>query len=165
MNSKVSVVIAVVVLVIFSYITYFTINNSSASVSGSSTPTQGYLKVVNDTQQLYMVTNTTESIQFNMTVYTSASSVYVYDISPLNNSSAVWVNLTSLGPDNYEQYSVHNGSTITINLSLNSSAVSLMKPFNPYELSGIYPVTIIVISSNDGVTGFGFGLAKMPLPV
>lgn len=162
MNSKVSAVIAVVVLVVFSFIAYSIIDHSSASVSTNSTPTQGYLAVVNDTQQLYFVSNTTESLQFNITVYTTATTIYVYDISPLNNTSAVWVNLTSLGPDNYKQYNVQNGTTLTLNLTLNQSAISLMKPFNPYAMTGIYPVGIIIIGSNDGVADFGFGLAKMP---
>lgn len=161
MKTKGSLVIAVAVLIVFSYLAYSTIEKSTSNVSGSTTVTEGYLSVVNDTQKLYFVSNETTYVQFNMTVYTSAPSVYIYDISPLNNTSAVWVNLTSLGAKNYEQVDVQNGSVVSVNLSLNSTAVGEMKPFNPITMSGVYSVAIIVISSNDGVAAFGFGVGKL----
>ncbi len=162
MNSKSSMAIAVVVLVVFSIITYSVIAESNSSGSNTSSFKQGYLKVSNDTKQLYYLSNTTQSIQFNITVYTTTTSIFVYDISPLNNSSAVWTNITTLGPDNYGKYPVQNGTTLTLNLTVNQSAVSRMQPFNPITMTGIYTVSIIVIGSNDGVAGFGFGLVKIP---
>ena len=90
--------------------------------------------------------------------------MYVYDISPLNNTSANWVNITYMnGTNNYEHVTITaNGTLVQLNLTVNQSAVSQMKMSDP--LAGeFYPyiVQIIVISGNDNAGGFGFALFRI----
>ncbi|HLH85542.1 MAG TPA: hypothetical protein VKU79_01595 [Thermoplasmataceae archaeon] len=164
LSRKTSLVIAIVILVVFAGLVYTTVEKSTGAISTNVALSTGYLKVENNTKPIYFITNNTSYIEFNMTVLTTASQIYVYDISPLNNTSYVWTNLTSLGKQNYELLNITNGTTVTVNLTLNQAAVEKMAPFDPFTHSGIYVVKIIVISSQGDATGFGFGLAKSSYP-
>jgi hypothetical protein len=160
---KAGIAISVAALIVFGGVAYFTLNAGTPSLTLSST---GYFSVDNHTSKEYFVSNATSELNINFTVYSNVLpiDVYVYDISPLNNTSANWVNLTSMnGTNNYEHVTITaNGTIVQLNLTVNQSAVSQMKMSDP--LAGeFYPyiVQIIVISGNDNAGGFGFALFRV----
>ena len=160
---KAGIAISVAALIVFGGVAYFTLNASTPSLTLSST---GYFSIDNHTSKEYFVSNATSELNINFTVYSNILPIdmYVYDISPLNNTSANWVNITSMnGTNNYEHLTITaNGTLVQLNLTVNQSAVSQMKMSDP--LAGeFYPyiVQIIVISGNDNAGGFGFALFRV----
>ena len=160
---KAGIAISVAALIVFGGVAYFTLNASTPSLTLSST---GYFSVDNHTSKEYFVSNATSELNINFTVYSNVLPIdmFIYDISPLNNTSASWVNITSMnGTNNYEHVTITaNGTIVQLNLTLNQSAVSQMKMSDP--LAGeFYPyiVQIIVISGNDNAGGFGFALFRV----
>ena len=160
---KAGIAISVAALIVFGGVAYFTLNASTPSLTLSST---GYFSVDNHTSKEYFVSNATSELNINFTVYSNVLPIdmFIYDISPLNNTSASWVNITSMnGTNNYEHVTITaNGTIVQLNLTVNQSAVSQMKMSDP--LAGeFYPyiVQIIVISGNDNAGGFGFALFRV----
>ncbi|MEM3852350.1 MAG: hypothetical protein QXP70_05055, partial [Methanomassiliicoccales archaeon] len=142
-------------------LSYVTIQRSSQGIStGLGKP--AYLQISSSAQPLYMINGNTTSISFNITVYTAPTTLYLFDISPLNASSSTWLNITSFSNhSSYELLSVSNGTSFTVTLYLNSSVVSSMVPFNPKNPQSIYTIRIIAITSAGGSTGLGFGLGRL----
>lgn len=119
-SKSASITIAVVALVIFAGITYFTIENTSASVSLSE---KGYLnatlfelngKPVNNSleSRFAPVGKDNQSIVIGLKIVTNGSSVYVFDISPVNNNTATWNNVTQITKFDNATYNIiySNGS-------------------------------------------------------
>ncbi|WP_188680208.1 hypothetical protein [Thermogymnomonas acidicola] len=171
-SPKVSVVIAVVAILIFGGLTYTVAKEASSSTS-ISISSSGVLSITPELtpDSVYKVNSTTELpvyyvlpgmqyIWLNFTMNSTAPTVYVYDISPLNNTSTSWVNLTYFNkteyPYNYITISNANGTGIKVShrLYINESAYGMMKPDTPYV------VRIILISSQDKATGLGLILIK-----
>lgn len=157
-----AIAVAVVAIVLFAGMTYFTLEKSKPNLNLVSA---GYMSVRNDTQSVYFVSTATKQIQLNFTIFSSVvpTSVFMFDISPLNNSSAVttWQNLTYLGQNgaNYEKLSVTaNGTAFSVALMLNDSAVGLMKISNPAN-GTFYPYVVKIIFISSGINFGGFGLA------
>ncbi|MCL4451617.1 MAG: hypothetical protein M1327_03205 [Candidatus Thermoplasmatota archaeon] len=160
---KAGIAISIAALIVFGGVAFFTLNASTPSLSLKSV---GYFSIDNNTSKEYFVSNTTSTLSLNFTVYSSVlpMDMYVYDISPINNTSANWVNITSLnGSQNYDHVTISsNGTLVELNLTLNQTAISQMRISNP--VSGqFYPyvVQIIVISGNDNAAGFGFALFRI----
>ncbi len=160
---KAGIAVSIAALIVFGGVAYFTLAAPPPSLSLSST---GYFSVDNHTADAYFITNTTTSLDINFTAYSNVIpiSMYVYDISPVNNTSAVWTNITTLdGTANYMQITMTtNGTLEQLNLSINQAAVSQMALSDP--ATGIlhpYVVEIIIISANDNSAGFGFALFRV----
>jgi len=160
---KAGIAISVAALIMFGSVAYFTLDASTPSLTLSST---GFFSIHNNTSKEYFVSNSTSELSINFTVYSNVlpTDIYVYDISPINNTSTKWVNITSLnGLNNFEHVTItSNGTLVELNLTVNQSAVSQMKLSDP--LAGqFYPyiVQIIVISGNDNAGGFGFALLRI----
>ncbi|MCL4330014.1 MAG: hypothetical protein M1533_03320 [Candidatus Thermoplasmatota archaeon] len=162
-SKKVTAFITVLSVVLMTFLTVGTLYETHPSISLS---TNGYLDVDNHTEQYYAVTDNTSQLVINFTIYTSSPTLYIYDISPINNTSAVWQNLTcfnsSVYPHNYIKTSVSNGTLISLTLMLNSSAVRQMKLSNPSagEVSP-YIVKILIFNGAMAATGFGFALLRV----
>ena len=160
---KAGIAISVAALIVFGGVAYLTLNASTPSLTLTST---GYFSIDNHTSKEYFVNNASSVLNVNFTVYSNTFpiDIYVYDISPLNNTSANWVNITSMnGTNNYEHVTItSNGTLVQLNLTVNQSAVSHMKVSDPFA-GELYPyiVQIIVISGNDNAGGFGFALFRI----
>ena len=160
---KAGIAISIAVIVVFGGIAFFTLNASTPSLSLQST---GYFSVDNHTEKAYFLNNTSSTLNINFTVYSSVVPIdmYVYDISPVNNTSATCTNITSIGGSyNYEHVNMNsNGTVFDLNMTVNQAAISLMKVSGP--LNGtLYPylVKIIIVSGNDNAAGFGFALFRI----
>lgn len=160
---KAGIAISIAALIVFGGVAFFTLNASSPSLSLKSV---GYFSIENNTSKEYFISNSSSTLSINFTAYSNVlpMDMYVYDISPINNTSANWVNITSLnGSQNYDHVTINsNGTQVELNLTLNQTAISQMKISNPLA-DQFYPyiVQIIVISGNDNAAGFGFALFRM----
>ncbi len=159
LGRKSAFAIAIVSTVLLAGISYGLIFDTPTNITGTQT---GYLEVVNHTKSMYIITNSTQDLEINLTVYTSSSPIFVFDVSPLNNSSAIWQNISYFNySGNYIQENVGNGSSISFQLFFNTSVVSQMKISN-FTLGEIHPyiVKIIVLNENGGFGYFFFALAR-----
>jgi hypothetical protein len=160
---KAGIAVSIAALIVFGGVAYLTLNASTPSLSLKPT---GYFSVDNHTAKEYFVNSSTQEIDINFTVYSNVVPIdaYIYDISPINNTSAIWTNITSLnGTNNYDHITIAaNGTIVYLQLTVNQSAVSRMKASDPLT-GAFYPyiVQIIVISSNDNAGGFGFALLRI----
>lgn len=120
MSKSISMTIAVVVLLVFAGMTYFTIEKTSATVSLSE---KGYLNVtlldingkqVNSSQesQIASVFNSNDTITIGLKVVTNSTSIYLFDVSPLNNTTNTWTNTTEISMFDNATYNIiyTNGS-------------------------------------------------------
>jgi len=109
-----SITIAVVALLIFAGMTYFTIEKTSASVALSE---KGYLNVtmleldgrtVNATPEsrIAYIDSSNESITVTLKIVTNGTSIYLFDISPVNNTTTTWNNITEINTFNNATYNV-----------------------------------------------------------
>ncbi|MEM3851814.1 MAG: hypothetical protein QXP70_02315, partial [Methanomassiliicoccales archaeon] len=88
-SRNIGMAIAIVVVIVFAALSYVTIQRSSQGIStGLGKP--AYLQISSSAQPLYMINGNTTSISFNITVYTAPTTLYLFDISPLNASSSTW---------------------------------------------------------------------------
>ncbi len=143
LSTKVSIAIAIAVLIIFSGVAFETIEHSSSSKGVSIAA--GYLKV-------------------------KPNPVYLYDVSPIDNASYVWTNITSFNhtkyPNNFVE--ITNASSTPVKYSyklyVNKSAYEEMKvTINP-EQPHIYHALIILISANGNSAGFPVLFLKPYVP-
>ena len=120
MSKSISMTIAVVVLLVFAGMTYFTIEKTSANVSLSE---KGYLNVtlldingkqVNSSPESKMtpVFNSNDTITTELMVITNSTSIYLFDVSPLNNTTNTWTNTTEISMFDNATYNIiyANGS-------------------------------------------------------
>ena len=120
MSKSISMTIAVVVLLVFAGMTYFTIEKTSANVSLSE---KGYLNVtlldingkqVNSSPESKMapIYNSNDTITTELMVITNSTSIYLFDVSPLNNTTNTWTNTTEISMFDNATYNIiyANGS-------------------------------------------------------
>ncbi|MGC8562197.1 MAG: hypothetical protein ACP5UZ_04345 [Thermoplasmata archaeon] len=177
MSRKVSVIIAVIVLIIFSTITLETIDHSSTTLTStvSSDKTQVVLySPINDTS--IPISNQNVTINFNLSITSKLPNLYLFDISPSNVSSLPTVdgvhllslvNLTYLNktlyPYNYRILNVTPGenSTFGVTLYINSSQFDAMNVSDPLK-DQIYPYLVeIVAETSSGAAVIGFTILKV----
>ncbi len=172
LSSKASISIGIVILILFSGVAYETIEHSSSSTTVSVSP--GFLNVTpelspsinftnpatNVTYPLFYLLPTTQYIYLNFSMKSSSSTVYLYDISPLNNTTSVWLNLTSFNQTEYPHnfVTISNASSTLKSYShklyINKTAYEKMNPTISMYHPEIYHALIILISSNGNSTGF-----------
>ena len=174
LGRKGTIVLTVALLIIFSGMTYVTIFNSKTALSTSG----GYLNVTASQSQKQLVfVKEPGCIEFNITVKTDASTVSIFSFGNVSTGSGSYTNLTSFintsstynglvvnSTDRYNYVTVtnfKNDTIINLKMMVSSSAFENMQPFNPQNSDTVYPVTILVIGSNDGADGTGFGLVKL----
>ena len=174
LGRKEAIVLTVALLIIFSGMTYVTIFNSKTALSTSG----GYLNVTaSQSQKQLGFVKEPGCIEFNITVKTDASTVSIFSFGNVSTGSGSYTNLTSFintsstynglvvnSTDRYNYVTVtnfKNDTIINLKMMVSSSAFENMQPFNPQNSDTVYPVTILVIGSNDGADGTGFGLVKL----
>ena len=174
LGRKGAIVLTVALLIVFSGMTYVTIFNSKTALS----TTGGYLNVTAAQSQKDLVfVKSPGCIEFNITVKTDASTVSVFSFGNVSTGSGSQTNLTSFintsstynglvvnSTDKYNYITVtnfKNNTIINLKMMVSLTAFENMQTFNPENSNTVYPVTILVIGSNDGSDGTGFGLAKM----
>ena len=174
LGRKEAIVLTVALLIIFSGMTYVTIFNSKTALSTSG----GYLNVTASQSQKQLVfVKEPGCIEFNITVKTDASTVSIFSFGNVSTGSGSYTNLTSFintsstynglvvnSTDRYNYVTVtnfKNDTIINLKMMVSSPAFENMQSFNPQNRDTVYPVTILVIGSNDGADGTGFGLVKL----
>ena len=174
LGRKGAIVLTVALLIIFSGMTYVTIFNSKTALSTSG----GYLNVTASQSQKQLVfVKEPGCIEFNITVKTDASTVSIFSFGNVSTGSGSYTNLTSFintsstynglvvnSTDRYNYVTVtnfKNDTIINLKMMVSSPAFENMQSFNPQNRDTVYPVTILVIGSNDGADGTGFGLVKL----
>ncbi len=163
LSKKVTALITVLSLVTMTFLTVGTLYETHPAISLS---TNGYLVVDNHTEPYYTVNESSTQLEINFTIYTSSPTVYIYDLSPLNNTSSIWQNITYLNtsayPHNYIKTSISNGTLISLTLLLNTSVIQQMKFSNPLigEVNP-YLVKIIIFNGQMAASGFGFALLRV----
>lgn len=165
-NRNTSIVIAVVLLVLFAFMTIETIDNSSSSISTSTVKTSSSSLSVYLPQNgsAIPITQSTVSITLNFSVNSAEPTVYIYDLV-INDSGMqnfTHFNLTKY-PYNYETVSVSPNTNVTfsVNLFFNSTDVSEMNYSSPPAHVVPYAVSIL-IENSVGAAFTAFAVLKMP---
>ncbi len=178
-SGRSAIVIAVVMLAVFSGVTIETIGHGSSSLSSSSISASSSAVKVYSPQNgtAFPVNSSGEAVNVSLSITSQDSPVYIYDISPANlsafsSSAPIKVyslpNLTyfnrSLYPYNYIEDNVTTGANNTINLTLyiNATDFSAIKVSIPPE-GKIYPYIVeILVESSSGAAGIGFSIIRVP---
>ncbi len=163
---KSSLVIAIVLLIIFSFMTVETIDNSSSSISTSSVkPSPSSLSVyLPENGSVIPVTQSTTSITLNLSVKSAESTVYIYDLilndSPIQNFTHFNI---SKYPYNYMNVPVKPGINETIQITLFFNLTDLSEMNYSYPPSHIvpYPVSLL-IENSVGAAFTAFAVLKLP---
>lgn len=179
LSRKSAVVIAIVMLAIFSGVTIETIGHGSSTLTDSSISSSSNALMVYSPENASVipVSSAAEVIQVNLSINSSVSPVYIYDLSPANLSAFSGVssvtlysmpNLTHLNktlyPYNYleQNVTVDENTTIHLSLYLNSTDFSKMNTSIPTE-GKIYPYVVeVLVESSSGAAGIGFTIIKIP---
>lgn len=179
LSGKVAAVIAVAILAVFSAITIETIGHSGSSLSSSSLSGASSDLTMYSAQNgtAFMVTSPNASLNVSVSLTSlNATSVYVYDISPLNLTPLQQAtgpalqslpNLThmnqTLYPYDYQMVNVTSGANTTVNLMLfiNSTDYSQMEVSNPASYVYHPYVVEILAESSTGAAAIGFTLLKV----
>ncbi len=178
LGKKGTIALTVALLIIFSGMTYVTIFQSKVSLSTST----GYLKVASATNQKPEISlKAPGCIDFNITIKTSATSLYIFsfgnvtigtgssgnittNLTSFENTSSTYNSLTVNSTDRYNYVTVtdfKNNTTINLKLRVSQEAFNHMQTFNPEDKGTIYIVKLLVIGSNNGADGTGFALVKL----
>ena len=165
-SRKTSIVIAIVLLIIFAFMTVETIGNSSSSISTSTVkPSPSSLSVyLPQNGSAIPVTQSTSSLTLNMSVTSSEPTVYIYDLI-LNNSpiqNFTHFNLSKY-PYNYMTVSVNPGVNETVQITLVFNLTDLSEMNYSYPPSHIvpYPVSLL-IENSVGASFTAFAVLKLP---
>ncbi|MEM0155498.1 MAG: hypothetical protein QW597_02700 [Thermoplasmataceae archaeon] len=179
LSSKTIIVVSVVMLVVFSAITVETINSAGSSMAntslkGSSSSLTVYSPANNS--QIF-INSTSKSFSVSLSVTSNESTIYVYDLSPVNitslqSKSQVKLyslpNLThfnsTLYPYNYlkEQLTPYKNTTFNLTLYVNYTQFSKMNASDPIT-DTFYPYVVeILVESSSGASGIGFTLMRIP---
>ncbi len=179
LSSRSAIVIAVVMLAIFSGVTIETIGHGSSSLSSSSlSASSGSVRIYSPQNgSAFLVNSSAETINVSLSIISQDSPVYIYDISPSNLSGFAGVtslrvyslpNLTyfnrTLYPYNYMEQNVTTGanSTISLTLFINSTDFSDMNVSIPQE-GKYYPYLVeILAETSSGAAGIGFTILRIP---
>lgn len=175
---KVAAVASVIMLVAFSVITVETIDSGGSSMTSTS------LTGSTSSISVYSPQNGTDiplfspesSFNVSLSITSNESTVYIYDISPVNVSafveeSGVQVygepNIThmntSLYPYNYCTATVtpHINTTLNITLFVNATMFSRMNTSSP-TTNSYYPYLVeILVESSTGASGIAFTLLRL----
>ena len=192
MSKSISMTIAVVVLLVFAGMTYFTIEKTSANVSLSE---KGYLNVtlldingkqVNSSPESKMtpVFNSNDTITTELMVITNSTSIYLFDVSPLNNTTDTWTNTTEISmfdnatyniiyangsktpvyyypklavTSNYIRYNITNPNGLNETVYINLTLSVNQKGFNEMKQSSPYPEIYPYVVRIIGISSNGGG--------
>ena len=176
-SGKVAAVIAAVMLVAFSGITYETISHGSSSTTTAITPSSQGLTVTSPQNATsFPILSANQTINLTVNITSSSSPVYLFDVSPSNLSSIqkqspievysiynlTYLNKTSY-PYNYMKESVATNSTVSQNITLyiNRTGFQEMKTSNP-AAGQYYPYIVeILVENSGGASGIGISLLKV----
>ncbi|MEM0136328.1 MAG: hypothetical protein QXU18_14075 [Thermoplasmatales archaeon] len=163
-SKSTGITIAVVVLVIFAGVAYFTIEKTSASVSISE---KGYMnvtlldinrKAVNSSHesQMALIANSSENITLELKVVTNGTSVYVFDVSPVNNTSETWNNVTEIsGFSNASYEMINSNSSLTpVHYYANSKVTDNYIRYNITNPTGTNETVYMNVTLNETERGF-----------
>lgn len=178
LSGKTAAVMAVAILAVFGVITVETINNSGGSMTASSlTGTASSITVYSPQNGTAIpVLSANSSFNVSLSITSNDTSVYIYDISPLNVSSFQTVpgvqvsaiaNLTHMNttryPYDYRIVNVTSGvnTTFSVTLYVNSTLFSDMKISSPEN--GVYHPYVVemLVESSSGASGMGFTLIRL----
>ncbi len=176
-SGKVAALIAVVMLVAFSGITYETISHGSSSTTTAITPSSQGLAVSSpQNSTLFPILSANQTINLTVNITSSSSPVYIFDVSPSNLSliqkqSPVEVysiyNLTYLNktsyPYNYMTEPIPANSTVSLNLTLyiNQTGFQEMKTSSP-GTGQYYPYIVeILVETSSRASGIGISLLRI----
>ncbi|MCL4421392.1 MAG: hypothetical protein M1477_06855 [Candidatus Thermoplasmatota archaeon] len=192
MSKSISMTIAVVVLLVFAGMTYFTIEKTSANVSLSE---KGYLNVtlldingkqVNSSPESKMapIYNSNDTITTELMVITNSTSIYLFDVSPLNNTTNTWTNTTEISmfdnatyniiyangsktpvyyypklavTSNYIRYNITNPNGLNETVYINLTLSVNQKGFNEMKQSSPYPEIYPYVVRIIGISSNGGG--------
>lgn len=192
MSKSISMTIAVVVLLVFAGMTYFTLEKTSANVSLSE---KGYLNVtlldingkqVNSSPESKMtpVFNSNDTITTELMVVTNSTSIYLFDVSPLNNTTNTWTNTTEISmfdnatyniiyangsktpvyyypklavTSNYIRYNITNPDSLNETVYINLTLSINQKGFNEMKQSSQYPDIYPYVVRIIGISSNGGG--------
>ncbi len=192
MSKSISMTIAVVVLLVFAGMTYFTIEKTSANVSLSE---KGYLNVtlldingkqVNSSPESKMASiyNSNDTITTELMIITNSTSIYLFDVSPLNNTTNTWTNTTEISmfdnatyniiyangsktpvyyypklavTSNYIRYNITNPNGLNETVYINLTLSVNQKGFNEMKQSSPYPEIYPYVVRIIGISSNGGG--------
>ena len=176
-SGKVAALIAVVMLVAFSGITYETISHGSSSTTTAITSSSQGLTVSSPQNGTpFPILSSNQTINLTINVTSSSSPVYIFDVSPSNLSliqkqSPVEVysiyNLTYLNktsyPYNYMTEPIPANSTVSLNLTLyiNQTGFQEMKTSNPGAGQDYPYIVEILVENSSGASGIGISLLRI----
>ncbi|MEM0141072.1 MAG: hypothetical protein QXN66_03425 [Thermoplasmatales archaeon] len=174
LSKRMGIVISIIVLIIFSGLAVGTIEKSSTSLSTSLSSSASEVRLYSPSNGSTVPLATSNStVRLNLSVNSSVSSVYIFDISPTSVPSEHGIQLYSLPnltylnrtlyPMNYEMVSVkpNVNTTISIVLYINSSAFQQMKISNLLK-DEIYPYLIeILVETSSGASAIAFTLIRV----
>jgi hypothetical protein len=178
-SGKVAALIAVVMLVAFSGITYETISHGSSSTTTAITPSsQGLVVTSPQNDTTILIPSAGQTINLTINITSSSSPVYLFDVSPSNLSSIqkqsrspvevysiynlTYLNRTSY-PYNYMIENVPANSTVSLNMTLyiNQTGFQEMKTSN-LKAGPAYPYIVeILVETSSGAAGIGITLLKI----
>ena len=185
LGKKANLAITAVVLIVFSGMTYTTIFDSSTQLNVSA----GYLNATATSDKTLIIISSPGIIQFNVTVKTDASSVFIFSIGNVtvgtsqittdgvthivNDTTNITtfvhtktiyngINCNSTNNYNYVEISnFKNDTEIKLFLNVTSLAFEHMQTFSPNNIKTVYRVGILVMGSNNGEQFLGFGIGKI----
>lgn len=170
--------ITIVIIIIFSGVAFTTIFESNTSLNTSA----GYLNATStNNKPLYLIGSPGE-IEFNVTVRTSATTVYFFSIGNITvksagntdqimnlttfkNTSAVYNGKQCNSTNNYNYVTINsyqNGSIVHLFLNIPENVFNNMTYFNQENpKQSTYIESILIIGSNDGASFLGFAIGKV----
>lgn len=170
--------ITIVIIITFSGVAFTTVFHSNTSLNTSA----GYLNSTStDNKPLYLIGGPGE-IEFNVTVNTTASTVYFFSIGNITvkngenagqimnlttfkNTSAVYNGKKCNSTNNYNYVTInsyHNNSVVHLFLNIPEDVFNNMGYFNPENpKQSTYIDSILIIGSNEGASFLGFAIGKI----
>jgi hypothetical protein len=161
LSKRGGIIIAVVVLLIFSGLTVGTIEKSSTNLTASPSSSSKLSVYSPSNGTIIPLTSPNATIKLNLSINSSSSSVYIFPISPSSPVTVKGVELLSMPglvylnksvyPYDYELLSVKPDTNFTaeITLYVNSSAFQEMKVSSPTQRE-IYPYLVEILVETSG---------------
>ncbi|MEM0134799.1 MAG: hypothetical protein QXT48_03520 [Thermoplasmatales archaeon] len=173
LSRRSGIIISVIVIVIFSVIAVGTIEKSSTSLTTSLSSAQSELHLYSPSNgSTFVLESPNDTIHLNISINSSSSRLYIFDISPASPPTVGSIQLYSLPgltylnktlyPMNYEVVNVNPGinTTFPITLYVNSSVFQQMKISNPMK-DEIYPYLVeVLVESSSGASVVAFTVVR-----
>ncbi|MEM0136284.1 MAG: hypothetical protein QXU18_13840 [Thermoplasmatales archaeon] len=174
LSKRSGIIISVIVVIIFSVVAVGTIERSSTSLTTSLTSAQSDVQLYSPSNgTTFLLEAPNDTIHLNLSINSTSSSLYIFDISPASPPSVHGIQLYSLPdltylnktlyPMNYEVVNVNpdTNTTFTITLYVNSSVFQQMKVSNPIK-EEIYPYLVeILVESSNGASVVAFTIVRV----